>query len=459
MGTTQPTSGARRFQQLTWALLACITLIAASWPCAASEPFSAQDPGWEGCSTFVSVASAAIGAPNVVVVQQLAWDVLRAGDGLVVLHPTHPLNPDELSSFLRAGGRVAVLDDYGAGDQILTRFHIQRVAAPQRPARALRNNPALAIAEPVADTAQGHAMSVHPIVANLTQVVTNHPTGLAHPNLSPVLQIKARSEPDVVIAVAGQVGRGRLLAVGDPSIVINQMMRYPGNREFAAGLARYLVDDDTWGTRGGKLYVVTGDFREEGAFGNQSTVAKTLGAALRDLSTMLSDVRQHGLPGPVLVVLGAFAALGAILWLASIGARAYRRLPPRFARPVPLVAQGGIAGRAAVLAAPTTHRALAVLELKAALEESMAARLGLELPVSAPSLLDGAHRSGALDETQLKALKKLLLMMGLVETSVSAGRPTRIRESELKHTASTVKDLLQSIERNGYPPPTPNDRS
>jgi hypothetical protein len=458
VATTGQAGGERRWSCFTLCLLACLALIAATPNARADEPFGTQDSGWEGCSTFVTVAGSAVG-PNLVVTQQLAWGDLRAEDGLVVLHPTHPLNPDELSSFLRAGGRVAVLDDYGAGDQILARFHIQRIPAPQRPVRALRNNPALAIAEPVADATQGRSLSVHPIVANLTQVVTNHPTALSHPNLSPVLQLKARGEPDAIIAVAGQVGRGRLLAVSDPSIVINQMMRYPGNREFAMGLARYLIDDDTWGSRGGKLYIVTTDFREQGAFGNQSSFAKTVGTTLRDLGGVLSEVRLHGLPGPLSLVLGALAALGAVLWLSSVGARAYRRLPPRFARPVPLVAQGGIAGRAAVLAAPTTHRALAILELKSALEESMAARLGLDIPVSAPALLDGASRSGALDDSQLKAFKRLLFMMGTVETSVTAGRPIRIRESDLNSAANTVKDLLQAIERNGYGVPHTDDRS
>lgn len=420
---------------------------------ALATSFSTQDSGWEGCSILTSILSTVVGSQNVVVTQNLVWGDLKPEDGLIVLHPVHAVNPDELSAFLRAGGRVAVLDDYGAGDEILGRFHIRRLPPPQRPARALRNNPALAIAEPVADMTPARTMSVHPTVASVTQLVTNHPTGLSHPNLSAVLQIRARGEPDVVIAVAGQVGRGRLLAVSDPSIVINQMMRYPGNREFAAGLARYLVDDDTWGSRGGRVFVVTNEFREEGAFGNQSSIAKSLGATLRDVASVLADTREHGLPSTLLLVLGALAALGTVTWLGAVGARAYRRVPPRFARPVPLVAQGGVAGRAAVLAAPTTHRALAILELKSALEEAMASRLGLEVPVSAADLYGGLQKAGALDDGQLKALKKLLLMMGMVETSVTAGRPIRIRERDVKSAANIVKNLLGATEHNGHVEP------
>ena len=51
-----------------------------------------------------------------------------------------------------------------------------------------------------------------------------------------MLRIPANGEADVILAVAGQVGKGRLFAMGDPSATMNQMLRYPGNRAFVAGL-------------------------------------------------------------------------------------------------------------------------------------------------------------------------------------------------------------------------------
>jgi len=425
---------------------------------ALAAPFASQDSSWEGCSILASMISGAVGSQRFVATDRLDWDALHPEDGVIILHPSRTLSTEDLSSFLRAGGRVAILDDYGAADEVLNRFHIRRIPAPRRPARSLRNNAALAIAEPVADVS-GRSMSVHPTVASVTQLVTNHPTGLDHPNLSAVLQIRARGEPDVTIAVAGQVGRGRLLAVSDASIVINQMMRYPGNREFALGLARYLVDDDTWGTRGGKVYLVANEFREDGSYGNQSGFGRAIGSVVRDIASMLTETREHGLPGPLSMVLGAIAALATVGWLGLVAARAYRRLPPRYARPVPLIAQGGVAGRAAVLAAPTTHRALALLELKSALEEAMAARLRLDLPVSASALYEASASIGGLDDSRLKALKKLLLKMSMVETSVTAGRPIKIRERDLKEAADLVHDLIEAVERNGNPVPRKENRN
>src|SRR5205085_4773633 len=134
----------------------------------------------------------------------------------------------------------------------------ERVAAPRRPAEFLRKNPQLALAEPA---------SAHPVVQDVNRVVTNHPTGLSHPDLSPVLKIRATGEPDVFVAVAGAVGKGRLLAVGDPSIVMNSMLRYGGNKAFAKGIIKYSVDQDSWGKRGGRLFIASGSFEQKGTFG------------------------------------------------------------------------------------------------------------------------------------------------------------------------------------------------
>ena len=415
-----------------------------------AAPFEAADTGWEGISTFVQLLGSVVGPANVVVTNTLAWSDLKPQDALVVLHPIQPLNPDELSAFLKSGGRVAILDDYGASDENLKRFQIERVPAPKTPARTLRNNPALALAEPVSDVTAGLVVGVHPVVANVAQLVTNHPTALTHPNLTPVLRIPARGEPDAIIAVAGKVGLGRLFVVSDPSIVINEMLRYPGNRAFVGGLGQYLVEDDKdAGRRQGKIYVVANQFQESGAFGGHSSFARSLGATFRDISRKLSDLHRTGVPSHVAIAIGALAALGSLLWLALAAARGYRRAPPRFARAVPLVAQGGVAGRAAVLGAPSTHRALALLELKSALEEVVASRLNLELPVSAPTLIDAVRRSGALDDGGIQGLKKLLFTMGMVETSVAAGRPVRVRERDVTAAAAQVRQVIESVEHRG----------
>src|SRR6185369_6512064 len=114
------------------------------------------------------------------------------------------------------------------------------------------------------------------------------------------LEIASTSEPSTALALIGVIGDakrcglagesddlsltpsaatgkcGRLFAMGDPSAVMNSMLRYPGNRALAGRLVEYLVGDDTWGHRGGTLYIVTNDFTERGSFGNRSGLAAAL---------------------------------------------------------------------------------------------------------------------------------------------------------------------------------------
>jgi hypothetical protein len=49
--------------------------------------------------------------------------------------------------------------------------------------------------------------------------------------------------------------------------------------------------------------------------------------------------------------------------------------------------------------------------------------------------------------------------MAMVETSVAAGRPIRIRERDVKHAEAVVHDLLEVVERNGNGAAHREDRS
>ena len=118
---------------------------------------------------------------------------------------------------------------------------------------------------------------------------------------------------------------------------------------------------------------------------------------------------------------------------------------PTFARPVPLVAQGGVAGRAAVLCAPTTPRALAVLELKSALEEGASHELGKAAPLANVALIDEVKKKGGLDERALRALKGALLEMANVETTVLARQPRKVTREDLLRLARIAFGALDKV--------------
>ncbi len=416
-----------------------------------AAPFDLAGTDWEGCTELVRLARGELGGPRVIASKTLDFHDLRPEDGLLLLYPEHTLDVDELAGFMRAGGRVVLLDDYGRGDSLLRHFSMDRVAAPKHPVEMLRRNPALALAEPA---------SAHPVVQGVQRVVTNHPTGLSNPDLSPVLKIRgSQGEKDVVVAVAGAVGKGRLLAVGDPSIVMNSMLRFAGNKAFAQGLVRYAVDNDQWGKRGGRLFVLAGDFEQKGAFGDDET---SFGDALRALKDALDAMRHDGVPPGLAYALAIAIGLALVVWVGSRAGKLHKPVTPRFVRKLATVAQGGVAGHAAVIAAPQTSRVLAVLELKSALEEQLTAMLGLSKVPGHQELLNQIAAHGLLDAEGLHTLRKLLLRMSNAETMVvfqrSGGMVQSIRDNEVVGIARQVRELLDAAQSKAHELGPPSQR-
>lgn len=415
-----------------------------AWPgVARAGAFDFNDTTWEGTSELLALARTRLGSSRVEIVAVLDWERLRPADGLLVVHPTVEVDYDEASAFLRAGGRIAVLDDFGKGDVLLGRFQIRRVAAPLRPARALRENPNLAIAVPAVQQVAGQEQGRHPVVAQVRDVVTNHPAAFTHPSLTPVLEIPAIGEPSATLAVTGIiVNRGRLFAMADPSASINLMLRYPGNRAFAEGMIDYLVEDDSWGERGGKLYLVANDFKQRGAYGGGTSLGQELKEQLEGFEDLVSSMHDDGLPDILAVLFAVVAGVAAVGWTLSSSLKVYRRSPPRYAATQPLVAQGGVAGRAAVLGAPTTHRALALLELKSALEEGLAERFGLAPTTGPAAFVAEAERRGALSPRSLAELRRLFSELGRAETAVAASQPLRVTNETVEKTRRAVLAIL-----------------
>jgi len=406
-------------------------------PLAAASPFDLDGHDWEGCSDFVRLAHEELGDPRVVPTASLDLGALRPEDSVIALHPEKALDAGSLARFMRAGGRVVLLDDYGTGDGLLEHFGLERLPIPRHPEETLRGNPSLALAEPA---------GAHPVVTEVTRIVTNHATGLRHPELSPVLKIRGHDEPDVLVAVAGAVGRGRLLAVGDPSIVMNSMLRYPGNKAFARALVRYAAADDVWGKRLGKIYVVSGAFDQRGVYGEDSELLSGWNERTRALAEALRAFRSEGLPPWLSYAAAVLVGLAVVVWVGSNAGRTHKAIAPRFTRAIPLAAHGGVAGHAAVIASPRAPRALAMLELKNALEEELAAMLGMEKVPGHEVLAHRAADTGLLDKEGVHELRRILLRMASVETMVLSRRGAamqKIADGEVVEVAKKIRGLLE----------------
>lgn len=410
---------------------------------ARAESFDAAHPGWDSLSVFVEIARTELGAPRVVVAQQLDYAALSPTDAVVLVHPVGDLDLASISRFLHEGGRVVLLDDFGDGDLLLSHFGMMRKPLGE-PSQTLGGRMYLPIAKP---------SGFHPTVVDVDHVVLNHASCIDHPDLSSVLEVETRSGEKKAVAVAGAVGKGRLLAVADSSVFVDGMLRFPGNAAFARAVVRYAVEDDVWGKRQGRLVILSDSFKQVGVFGEASATAAFFEEATRGVREALQKLRDEGLSGAPALAVGVLAALGCVLWVAKRAVRPHAPQMPRFLSPVSVLARGGQPGHVSTLVAKTTPRTLALLEHKVAFEERLATWLGLP-EVSKPS--GGMHsplppqlelvellRARGVSNTHLAELRQLLFRLSQAETwLLSRGRAPTVSESEVVRMSERLEALL-----------------
>jgi hypothetical protein len=400
--------------------------------------YEAASNDWDGLTDFVQLAKEEAGAANVVTSGSLDYSLLTPRDAVILLHPEATLDVESLSRFLREGGRVVMFDDFGSGDELLRHFQIERVALPAHPALELRHNPALAIAEP----------ATHQTVEGVTRVVLNHASGVQHADLSPLLFVRGGpgEQEKTYVGLAGAVEKGHLLVVSDASVPINAMLRFPGNKAFTRNVLHYAFTGVGDVTTHGTLHIVSGAFEQLGTYGDASETS-TLGK-LHVVSDAFRVFQRDGLPSPIAYVLAAFFAIALGVWVWTRASRIHRAATPRYVKKVPLVAQGGVAGHAAVIAAKGTTRALAVLEIKTALEEELCAALEVDRALAPDAMVHRARDQHLLSEESGRALRTLLKYMGEVETLVLSRRAEamrRVRDADVVRCSRDARAIADEV--------------
>jgi hypothetical protein len=291
----------------------------------ADDDYDPASREWNGLASLVEIADRA-GVP-LEVVDELDIGTLGPNDALLIVYPTRDLPVAGLSELMRAGGRVAIADDFGEGGPLLEVYGIERVAGAPPDAPHLQANEAL----PVARAVSGHALA-----DGVAALVTNHPATLRHPALEPLFAFDDGSgdeAPERALVLAGAVGEGRLVAISDPSILINNMLELRDNRRFAENLVRYL-DAGT----GGRVILARGEAELTGVYGEPGA-----GGPFHALTSWLTRIAHADAPGAAVLVFAIVIA--AILIVIAMGALP-RRSPyegsAMFARPP---ASGGFIGR------------------------------------------------------------------------------------------------------------------
>jgi hypothetical protein len=266
------------------------------------DPSSAD---WNGLSNLVALAASE--GLTVVPTNELEWSDIGKGDALFILYPKNPIEPAHLMSFLRAGGRLLIADDYGQARDSLSRLNMLRKAEPVHAEKYHENHDGLPIARAV-----DHS---HPLADGVSSLYTNYPA-----------YFQVQAGPEIVfefgkgeaVVVAGSVGDGRFVALGDPSILINAMLAFDENVQFAANLLAFLrPPPDQAGDRPTRIILLTGDFLEIGAppVTIDSRPAGTLNDLLRDFSKFLDEMNDYLASGDAL---WGISMVGATLFLVLV---------------------------------------------------------------------------------------------------------------------------------------------
>lgn len=348
----------------------------------ADTDYDPASDSWNGLSQLVQAARDT--GVRVETPRRLDVGTLNGRDALLIVYPTTTLPIEGLSGFLKVGGRIALADDYGTGAALLAAYQITRRPPNAATSLRLRGNDALLVARPE---------SAHPLTEGVGALVTNHPQQVFHRELDPLFSFDRTGS---ALLLAGAVGQGRLVALGDPSTLINNMLQFRGNRRFATNLVRYLASG-----RDGRLIVVTGATPIVGRFGEPGA-----DRPLHDLRAALEKLAAAKLP-PIAVQLAAIM-LSAILLVVAVTALP-RRTPydgrGMFARPAHA---GGLVGRIDYFRDGKGDFLQPAMVYKFELEGEIVRRLGLTGSTVLRDVLSGL-RAGGVPEAQVTVARGLLV--------------------------------------------------
>jgi hypothetical protein len=377
----------------------------------------AQQPRWDGLDRLISVARDT--DTELIVGDSLDLGRLHARDALLIVGPEASLPTSALTTFLREGGRVALLDDFGSGERLLSAYQVTRSRAPDAKVPALRKDPGLLLAYPASE---------HPLVDGVDLLLTNGAMALHHRDLKPVFTF---GRSDQALVLAGAVGAGRLVAAGDASLLINQLMELPAHQQFARNLLGYLKRP------AGRVFLVDSRTRFAGVYGPED------GRGLSRVDTFLKRVAHPDLPASVLSLLGlGLCAIAAVVVLGLLP----RRSPYVRAELLPRASvYAGFAARVAVSDRNSPNQIWTLLDYRRELTSELSRRFKLSLPLDAEQLQKRALERGATSDL---ASELFLLLNKLDEVALRADghdRPPRIRVSELRNVVRQGEELLTRL--------------
>lgn len=386
----------------------------------AQDDYDPASDAWNGLASFLAIAAEE--GVAVEIVSRLDLGTLTVDDALLVLSPTRTLPVEGITELLRAGGRVVLADDYGTGDALLRAFRIERHDPRTGGVPALRGNEALLVAM---------RSAAHPLSAGVDGLVTNHPRALSHADLEPIFEL---GDGDALV-LAGAVGGGRLVALSDPSVLIDNMLALRGNRRFAANLLHYLEGE---GGRRGRVLLVLPRSELVGRFGEPGA-----DRPLHALRRFLERLAAAELPPLALRGMALFFLL--VLLVVATGALPRKSPYASSALFEPPAFVGGLAGRVAWYGGGTVDLLDPLLAYKRELETELGARLRLS-PGATLADVGAALRGRGLDKTRIEDARALLVELGRIADRAERD-PEPVGAARLREVVRRGDALLSAVGR------------
>lgn len=325
---------------------------------------------------------------------------LRPDDVLWVFAPASRLPLDSIRAFVADGGTLIVLAEPSGENELLERYGIRCSSAQSQASWNLRNNPEW----PIAIANQNHA-----VTAGLRGVVINEGCALQHTDLEPFLVLGGTNAP---FAYAGGVKSGRVIMLGDASLLTNGMLRFRGNRVLAENLIRFSARPRHIISHPATKF--TGYYRD----------ATELDPASR-LEHILEELARTRLPHKARATIGlTFAAL---LLLPLMLAKRQRRvaLDTTSDRPP---SSGWLTQKA--------------LRLRLEFEDALRRKLGLERPFNASRAVRELRQRGMAEANSAKAQALLARLDQLQRNGPTRTQPTLAQLQEMVDTAESILDRI-----------------
>lgn len=395
---------------------------------ASAEDLSVARTAWNGLSELRALAAedGGVDTPARIDVSQLT-----AAESLLIVHPVGPLPNAELAKYLRRGGRLAVADDFGSGRAFFATFGMGLHDPGPAITTTLRDNAALPIAVPLA---------AHALVDGVDALVTNHPQVLFHPSLTPVFGLSRSGGNPGAIVLSGAVGSGRLIAISDSSVLINNMLQFEGNRRFAHNLLRFLRGP----TLRGRVLLADSTTRWDGVMGRFKH-------PLEDLSALLTQLSQPRLPRLAVIVLST--ALAALLLSAVATSLPRRSAYARRSYLQSAETPAGLAGRVSHYAAGTRNLIAPLTALKNELEFRAVERLSLPPEATQPQRIQVLTelRAAGYEPRLIDELSAFLTRVDRLQDGAASAQATLVTPRQFSELVAGGRRILADLEAAPHP--------